>query len=255
MEELPQRFIDANVIKPNNIFYPGKMRKFGTSLGGEQYIVKIAESPLERLRLYAEWTGGLLCRQLSIKTSEIRLFAYQDSLALLSKSWLDKEVAQFFSLASYYESLIDTFGKEVKYSYSFFQQIVKKYCPESYNHILGVFWRVFIIDYLLINIRHAGNWGFIDDGTVHLAPIYDCSTRLQGMEDDSWRHLQFPSLKMQFDKGRHSAYDILTHFEDIYKDEALKDVKTNLKVNHLQGITSEELFLKQVISFRFQMLF
>ncbi len=250
-----QNSIDGQTIKDNNVFYPGKMRKFGTDLWGERYIIKIADSPSDILRLYAEQMGGLLCRQLQIETSEIRLISFEGSLALLSKSWLNKGNEQYFSLASYYEELLDTFGKDVIYSYAFFKYIVKNHCPRFYEHILDVFWQVFIIDYLLCNDRHAGNWGFIDDGTVRLAPIYDCATRLDGIDDYSWQCLTFPSLKMQYISGCNSAYDILKQLEDLHKDKALNDIKSILRINFSQCHSIEEEFLNKVVSFRFKELF
>lgn len=242
-------------LKPNNVFYPGTMHKFGTDYLGNRYIVKIAESAQDRLRLYAERLGCQLCKQLYIETSDVQLFFYNGSLTLLSRNWLNKEDEQFFTLASYYESLIDSYEGGVLFSYDIFKFIVMKKCPDSYSQILRVFWRVFIIDFLLCDTRHAGNLGFIDNGSVRLSPIYDFGTRLESIFDESWRDLEFPYVRMYFSDKHKSAYQVLNQFDDLHKNRALKDVRAKLKIDLLNSCSPEDEHLMNCMKFRFEQLF
>lgn len=242
-------------LEPNRLSYPGRAKKFGTDLFGERYLVKVAESPKEILGFFSERIGGDLCKQLGIDTSDIRLFNYQDSPILMSRNWLDKEKEQYFPLVSYYEELLDTYEKNVDFSYDVFKTIAKKKCPKTYDTVISVFWRVMIIDYLLCNSRNATNLGFIDDGAVRLAPVYDNSTRLNGIEDNAWQDVRFPSLCMQFGVGNNSAYDVLTCYPDEHKDEAIKNAKMLMFPDTSHLGSPEERFLYQVILFRFNKLF
>lgn len=244
-------------LEQNGISYPGMFKKFGVTLDGVNYMLKIADTPERVFGLYCERIGGILCRQLNVESTCIRLVDYGDDLALISRSWEIDEDAQFFPLASFFEALIERYGQEVVFSYSTFKDILRSKCPDTMDHVLDIFWRVSIIDYLLCNARSAGNLGFIDNGKLTLTPIYDNSTWLRGIDDQSYLDVYFPQLLMRFGLDDNSAYTVFKSFDDRHMDAALSFAAERIDIEELKSnVTSvEERYLIDVVSARFDKLF
>ena len=242
---------------PNNISYPGMFNKFGLNIDGIRYLLKIAKTEKEELCLHSEKLGTAMCRMMDVPCSDIRLVRYGSDTALLSKDWHTNRDAQFFPLASYYEELLDTEGHNVHFTYLHFKNIVSAKCPDSYDRTLDIFWRVCIIDYLLCNARSAGNLGFIDCGTITISPIYDNSTWLDGIDDNRYLDLNFPTLLMIFDVEENSAYTIFKTQNDPYKENALLFAKSHLSLDVLSNlvIDSKDEFLFNVVTNRYNKLF
>ena len=240
----------------NGLSYAGMFHKFGLSIHGENYMLKISQTANDRLNLITESIGSQLCEILEIPCSHIRLTEYNSNLSLLSKNW-DLRSGQFFPLSSFYEEKIDEQNYPVEYLYKTFIEIIHDKCPDDFESIMNIFWMSFIIDYLLCNARGAGNIGFIYTDKIRLAPIYDNSTCLANIMDKSYLNVHFPKLPMKFDGENKSSYDVLKNFKDIYLDNALDIFKRKIKLEDLLDfITSEEEeYLIEVIKYRFNKLF
>lgn len=243
--------------QPNNISYPGMFNKFGLNIDGIRYLLKIAKTEKEELCLHSEKLGTAMCQMMDVPCSDIRLVHYGSNTALLSKDWHTNQDAQFFPLASYYEELLDIEDHYVDFTYLHFKNIVSSKCSDSYDRTLDIFWRVYIIDYLLCNARSAGNLGFIDCGTITISPIYDNSTWLDGIDDNKYLDLKFPTLLMSFDVTNNSAYTVLTTLDDPYKENALFFANSHLNLDKLSNLVmdSKDEFLFNVITHRYNKLF
>lgn len=250
--------IISKTVERNQVSYPGANRKFGIRIDGINYMLKIADTDTGRLGICSEHIGTILCQQqLKLKTSELRLVMYEDKLSLLSKNWNISKSEQFFPLSSYYEELLDELGGRVSYSYDLFKRIIMNKCPENYDYILNDFWLLHIVDYLTCNTRSAGNFGFIRGDKVILSPIYDCETKLQNMEDQSFKNLDYPTQHMDFGLVQNSSYFIFNNLEDEHKDHALDYAKNHIDVAglHIDSDIKEESFMLDVISYRKAKLF
>ena len=249
---------DADIII-NSKSYPGMFEKYGCEYLGKNWILKIAHDDNQKLSLASEKTGQILCKQMDVLTSEIIPVLYHKGIAQLSKSWKTDDRTQFFPLAAYYEELLDhkEFENGVAFKYTIFKQILKLKCPKTYHEVLTIFWRVFIIDYLICNARSAGNTGFLDDGVIRLAPNYDNSTWLESVTDTRFMSTDFPNLLMEFDLEQNSAYYVLTKLDDTYLTEAIHYAKEHLNFYDLyENISSkEDRYLFDVVEYRYLKLF
>lgn len=249
---------DADIII-NSKSYPGMFEKYGCEYLGKNWILKIAHDDNQKLSLASEKIGQILCKQMDVLTSEIIPVLYHKGIAQLSKSWKTDDRTQFFPLAAYYEELLDhkEFENGVAFKYTIFEQILKVKCPKTYHEVLTIFWRVFIIDYLICNARSAGNTGFLDDGVIRLAPNYDNSTWLESVTDTRFMSTDFPNLLMEFDLEQNSAYYVLTRLDDTYLTEAIHYAKEHLNLYDLyENISSkEDRYLFDVIEYRYLKLF
>ena len=249
---------DADIII-NSKSYPGMFEKYGCEYLGKNWILKIAHDNNQKLSLVSEKIGQILCKQLDVLTSEIIPVLYHKGIAQLSKSWKTDDRTQFFPLAAYYEELLDhkEFENGVAFKYTIFKQILKVKCPKTYHEVLTIFWRVFIIDYLICNARSAGNTGFLDDGVIRLAPNYDNSTWLESVTDTRFMSTDFPNLLMEFDLEQNSAYYVLTKLDDTYLTEAIHYAKEHLNLYDLyENISSkEDRYLFDVVEYRYLKLF
>lgn len=250
--------IISNNIKRNNVSYPGANQKFGIVIEGIDYMLKIADTDEGRLCICSEFLGTFICHnQLKLETSELRLVIYDGQLSLLSTGWKLRETEQFFPLSSYYEELLDELGGSVSYSYDLFKRIVMNKCHQNYDYILKSFWLLNIVDYLICNSHSAGNIGFIHGDEVVLSPIYDCETRLNNIQDISYKNLNFPTLHMDFGLTCNSSYYIFNNLDDNYKDYALEYAKSHLNISDLniESDIKEEKYMLEVITYRYNKLF
>lgn len=246
-------------IRLNSSCYPGKFEKYGCCFKGNDCIIKIAHNESQRLSLSSEKFGQILCRQMGILTSEIITVLYQGNVAQISKSWMDIDKFQFFPLAAYFEELLDSpiYDGRVTFKYDIFKQILKEKCKESYEQILGTFWRVFIIDFLLCNPRSAGNTGFLNDGkSIKLSPNYDNSTELRFIGDTSFMEMEFPRLLMDFGLDINNAYFVINHKDDKYLKAAIDYAKEHLNLSGIfESISSiEDRFMFDILEYRYNKL-
>lgn len=238
-----------------NISYPGMCRKSGVLVSDKEYILKFSETEAEQINLYSELMGALLCKQLQLRTSNITLIEHNKHLCLLSEKWeLDKN-EQYFPLASYYEELLDT-QEQVPYTYSLFKNIIKQKVPNDYETILETFWGMFIVDFLICNSRSAGNIGFLHNDIIRLAPIFDCSTELEYINDNRYKDFDFPVSLMHFDCNGQSFYYILTEYKDSYKAKMLEKARKDLNLNKLPYQIKDKFsqYIFDVVSYRFNKL-
>lgn len=245
-----------NIEYIHGVSYPGMCKKTGIKINNIEYLLKFSETKAERINLCSENLGIALCNQISLKTSDVKLVLHDTKLCLLSKKWEIAEDEQYFPLASFYEELIDVMD-EVPFTYELFKLIIKRKAPKMYDEILNSFWGVFIIDFLICNYRSAGNIGFLHDGEVRLAPIFDCSTALESCYDERFKNLHFPSKLMDFGIEYQSSYSVLLSYLDEHKDVMLEKAKSLLNIEELRESIScsEEEYIINVISYRYKTLF
>lgn len=245
-----------DLIYLDGISYPGKCKKTGVITDGIEYILKFSESEEERINLVSEMFGISLCNQLLLETSHVKLVIHKNELCLMSEKWTIQENEQYFPLASFYEELLDVIN-QVTFTYSLFKDIVKKKAPSMYDDILHAFWGLFIVDYLICNSRTAGNIGFLHNGNIRLAPIFDCSTSLESLNDNRFKDLTFPRLRMIFDVDVQSGYNVICNFQDQHKEIMLEKARKFINLtklnNHITGV--EDKFMFNVISYRYNQLF
>lgn len=243
-------------VKKNNLNYAGMFYKFGVDMDGESYMLKISQTENDRLNLFSESLGSELCKVMDVPCSSIQLVTYHSKLSLLSKNW-DLKDAQFFPLSSYYEETIELQGQPVIFSYQTFTEIIRTKFPDDYDNVFLIFWKSFIIDYLLCNARGAGNIGFIHREKVEMAPIYDNSTFLSDTSDQRFKDLNFPECPMIFEGEVHSAFEIIQSFKDPYLKKALKVFASyfspELLLKYIRS--EEEEYLYEVIKYRYFKLF
>lgn len=244
----------------NDSCYPGKFDKYGCEYHSNKCIIKIAHDESQRLSLSSEKFGQILCKQLDVPTSDIEPIIYNGNVSQISKSWMNKSKAQFFPLAAYFEELLDSpkYGGNISYRYEIFKDILKKKCSHKHDDCLKIFWRVFIVDYLLCNARSAGNIGFIsDENCIKLSPNYDNSTELSYVGDTRFLSMSFPKLLMKFESGDDHALYILRTLDDDYLRDAINYAEKHLVLNSLFEFISskEDLFLFNSIEYRYNQLF
>ena len=243
-------------ISRNGLNYPGMFHKFGLSIDGENFMLKISQTSNDRLNLISESIGSRLCEILGITCSQTRLTDYESKLALLSKSW-DLNEGQFFPLSSFYEEKIETQDTPIQYLYETFVEIIRDKCSQDFDDTMHTFWLSFIIDYLLCNARGAGNIGFIYSDKVRLAPVYDNSTCLTSCKDKNYLKDTFPKLPMKFGINYISSFDVLRSYKDISRDKAVDFFKRKFKLEDILDFVTceEEEYLIGVIKYRFNKLF
>lgn len=241
----------------NNISYPGMFKKFGVTINGVNYMLKISNNDEQDLSIHCEIIGSLLCDMMKIPYSKIKLVRYGNNTGLLSTDWKSGRPGQFFPLASYFEELIDTSpDSKVEFSYELFKSILLKKCPAKYEDILRIFWRLNVIDYLICNARSAGNIGFIDSDSIKLVPIYDNSTWLCSCEDVRYMDKNFPHLLMKFGVNENSGLGVFSDLDDNYKNDALRFAINNLNIFEICNAANgkHQEFMSHVINYRFNML-
>lgn len=161
----------------NNKVYDGKTKKFGISIGNEDFIVKFAKESITSL--YSEHLASRFIRNLGIPCHETWLGFYNNIPVVIMKDFTDKN-SYLKSYKSTGESSENTSIESKRYTYKDVLYLIENHTKMSdFNKQRSKiqFWQMFICDAILGNRdRHHGNWGYIKykNGTSYTpAPIYD----------------------------------------------------------------------------------
>lgn len=259
---------DSNI---NHKRYGGSSQKFGVTLNGVDYIVKLPEKG--DFSVYSEYIASNIIRKLGYDVHEVYIAEYQgmfsNNIAMrvsLLRDFLDSG----YSLHEFSEtkqSSETTPLENKQYTYTDIVDMINKHTkliPELKPVMIKQFWTQFVCDAILANRdRHGGNWGYIvtSDKRYIPAPIYDNGNslfpainskemELKGLRtrDDIYnfckeRVYTFPAciiMKYNPSLGRLSR----TNYADMMKDfrlypvmaEVVRELKSRISVECLMGI-------------------
>ena len=140
------------------------------------------------------------------------------------------------------------------------------------QEILDGFWDMFVIDCLIGNgDRHMGNWGIIvKDGTIELAPVYDCGSSLGALlsDDEMAELLEMPQQFKNINFNKVSCYQAggkKIFYHEIFKNppedlkEAIKRIVPKIDMTEIYGIVDSvpemsdirKEYLKKAINLRY----
>lgn len=182
----------------NNVNYDGAHRKFGVTLGENNYIVK---DPFRgECNVYTEYICSELLGNLGFESQRAQLGRYDGRVVVVLEEFEGGE----FELRSYRDLLssqLDTSSGSGDYTYQMILQNLEGLSDDSSGR-QSLVWRfieMMISDAILGNSdRHAGNWGYlVKTDTMGIkpvrvyapAPLYDNECGL------------FPNISRKLDKG------------------------------------------------------
>lgn len=160
----------------NNKIYDGTTDKFGITLNGVDFIVKLAKSAMDT-SCYSEYVATRFMSSVGLDTHKVKLVVYKTEPCVL----LCDFAVNGYKLHTYKDteqSSEDTDIQSKLYTYADIVDMLKKHTKvpeEKKNNVLQQFWTMFLCDAILANRdRHRGNWGYLSkDGIYAMAPIYD----------------------------------------------------------------------------------
>lgn len=160
----------------NNKFYDGRTLKFGITIDGINYIIKLKEtSPLSAT--FSEYIASRFIQSLGINCHDTWFGYYNGRVVVIMRDFT-QNTAPLASYQDTEQSSEDTSINTKEYTYEDVLYMIKKHTKmsnQAKNMALRQFWQMFICDAILGNRdRHAGNWGYLKFNSGYLpAPIYD----------------------------------------------------------------------------------
>jgi hypothetical protein len=160
----------------NEQHYTGVTQKFGITIEGENYIVKISNSGLIS-QVYSEYVSSRFIRNLGVQCQEVWLGSYQKRPVAIIKDFKKPgEALHTFKDTRQSSEDTDLSGKE--YTYTDVLRLIESHTkmrPEMRTAMVEQFWKQFICDAILGNRdRHHGNWGYLVTPHGYApAPLYD----------------------------------------------------------------------------------
>lgn len=162
----------------NNKKYDGKTKKFGITVGSQDYIVKFMKDGAIT-SLYSEHLASRFIRNIGIPCHETWLGYYNKTPVVIMKDFTNKKVI-LRSYKSTGESSEDTSITDKKYTHDDVLHMINQHTKMSdFNKQRAKiqFWQMFICDAILGNRdRHPGNWGYLvhkGETSYTPAPLYD----------------------------------------------------------------------------------
>ena len=155
--------------------YDGNTLKFGITVSGIDYIVKLQKDTISSL--YSEHIASRFILNLGINCHETWLGYYNNNLVVIMKDFTD-EKAKLRSYKSTRQSSEGTDLSGKTYTYNDVMYLINKHTKmseENKRKTIIQFWDMFICDAILGNRdRHHGNWGYLTYSSGYIpSPIYD----------------------------------------------------------------------------------
>ena len=264
----------------NEKYYSGAERKFGITVGVEEYIIKFRKKERFGVRNnhISEYLGCRIIENLEFDVQKAYLGTYKGEDVVAIKDFVG-EGQQFVAFNDVGESTIEEDREQFTYSYKDIMEILslnnKLEDPEK---TVRQFWELYILDALLGNFdRHGGNWGFIkQDNRYSLAPIFDNGSCIypkltdenhmeliiNSVEETEKRIYEFPKSQILLDGKKSSYYEVINSLKYPECNEALRTVFKRFDYKQVEKIieTTECLsrvqmnFYKHMVLKRYQLI-
>ena len=159
----------------NNKKYDGKTVKFGITIHGENYIVKLHEGNISKI--YSEYVAQRFINALGVPCQVVYIGTYRNELVNIIKDFTTDEC----KLRTFKDTRQTSEGTDLSnktYSYRDVIHLIEKHTKMSEQDkqkMIVQFWDMFICDAILGNRdRHHGNWGYITSPKGYKpSPIFD----------------------------------------------------------------------------------
>lgn len=168
----------------NGKSYDGNTPKFGITMNGLNYIVKV---PKNDDSVYTEYVASRFINNIGYSSHMVELGYYEGNVGGTPVKGIVDVILDFssnlMSLHSFKDlgqSSVDTDLSNKEYTYNdvvYILENILKVDDVHRSNILHSFWQMYICDAILGNRdRHWGNWGFLKnniDDRIYPAPLYD----------------------------------------------------------------------------------
>lgn len=169
--------------------YDGKTPKFGITVDGTNYIVKVAKK--DSLSVYTEYVASHFIKELGFPCHDVYIGHYRGKISTNHGAELydglvnvicdfTTDYIRLQSFKDIGQSSVDTDLSDKHYSYNDVMHILDKdfkLDKENLKLAKRHFWDMYVCDAILGNRdRHMGNWGLLQvmyNDTRRLAPMYD----------------------------------------------------------------------------------
>lgn len=232
----------------NKKSYDGNTLKFGVTINGKDYIVKLAKQGQNVAKsrfdtsVYSEHIASTFIRKLGIACQTTYLGEYKGQPCVLMQDFTQQRDGMVLhTYKSIRQTSLDTDFSSKEYTYTDVIAVIKndnKLSQEQKSKAIKQFWVMFVCDAILGNRdRHQGNWGFVVYKNQHyVAPIFDNGASLfPQVSQNLDKMVENPKLffKDRVYKYPASVFKIRrngSRGEDIYKTnyyEMLSDLRVN----------------------------
>lgn len=165
----------------NDKVYDGTSPKFGVTINGQNYIVKLRKDAMD-MTVICEYVASQLITALGVSCHEVTLGYYNGELVAVLKDFTS-DGKKLHSFSDTNQSSVDTDLKAKEYTYSDVLDLIDKNLKmTSAMRALALrqFWDMFICDAILANRdRHGDNWGYLITNNGYVpAPLYDNGSSL-----------------------------------------------------------------------------
>mgnify|MGYP001046233247 CR=1 FL=1 len=160
----------------NGKMYDGNSAKFGISLSGVDYIIKMSKKG--GLSVFTEYIASNFIYAVDIPCQIVQLGKYGNEFVDVIKDFTSGTEYTLHSFKETRQSSENTDISNKIYSYKDVEYLIEKHTKMSIDQIersKRCFWDMFICDAILGNRdRHKGNWGYLSNGINYsFAPLYD----------------------------------------------------------------------------------
>lgn len=165
----------------NDKVYDGTSPKFGVTINGQNYIVKLRKDAMD-MTVICEYVASQLITALGVSCHEVTLGHYNGELVAVLKDFTS-DGKKLHSFSDTNQSSVDTDLKAKEYTYSDVLDLIDKNLKmTSAMRVLALrqFWDMFICDAILANRdRHGDNWGYLITNNGYVpAPLFDNGSSL-----------------------------------------------------------------------------
>lgn len=177
----------------SNLTYGGNAgSKLGIVFEGDFYMLKFPKNTrgMREMEIsyttspMSEYLGSKIYEMVGVPVHDTKLGVYDGKLVVICKD-IEHEKMQSIGRLSVFGNMQNVYNENTFDSYSDSTDTKINKCIDNIKHnyiiekvgqtiVLERFWTMFIIDTLLNNNdRNNGNWGFLVNGDVELAPVFD----------------------------------------------------------------------------------
>lgn len=258
----------------NNKIYDGNNDKFGITVKGKDYIVKLAKYNGD-MSVVTEHVASRFIKQLGIECHVTKLCRYKNEVCVVIEDFTSRNS----KLISYKDTRQSSEGTDISskgYTYNDVIDMINKHTKltrKNKENEIKHFWTMFLLDAILANRdRHPGNWGYLVDKDIYKpAPIYDNGWSLfpdvkaviHKYKNDRIKFIKerseyFPAslLKTESKDGakRTNYFDIIPYLAKTYNEfsveyNKLLNVKDEIIYSAIVNAVCEEVIPKEIRSF------
>ncbi len=256
--------MEYNSFPKNKRHYSGAERKFGLTVGAEEYIIKFRKKERFGIRNnhLSEYLGCRIIESMGFDVQKVYLGTYDGEPVVAIKDFIG-EGQQFVAFNDVGESSIEEDREQFTYSYKDITAILDLNNKlEDPAQTVRQFWELYILDALLGNFdRHGGNWGFIKQNNRYsLAPIFDNGSCLypkltdedemeliiKSVEETQRRIYVFPKSQILLNGKKSSYYEVISSLKYPECNEALKTVFKRFDYKQIEKIIKNTEFLSGI---------